>query len=29
MRLTKGYIEARMQIVNEYWISFKNAHENL
>ncbi|XP_022828339.1 uncharacterized protein LOC111357764, partial [Spodoptera litura] len=28
-RLTKGYIEARVKIIDEYWMSFKNAHDGL
>ncbi|KAJ8722107.1 hypothetical protein PYW08_004509 [Mythimna loreyi] len=28
-RLTKGYIEARLKIIDEYWMSFKNAHDGL
>ncbi|XP_022817932.1 uncharacterized protein LOC111350544 [Spodoptera litura] len=28
-RLTKGYIEARMKIIDEYWHTFKCAHQDL
>lgn len=28
-RLTKGYIEARIKIIDDYWQSFKRAHQDL
>lgn len=28
-RLTKGYIEARMKTIDEYWQTFKSAHQDL
>lgn len=28
-RLTRGYLEARVKIIDEYWMSFKNAHDGL
>lgn len=28
-RLTKGYIEARVKIIDDHWMSFKSAHDGL
>lgn len=28
-RLKKGYIEGRIHIIEDYWITYKNAHDSL